>query len=129
MNSLLRFALIGALGFLVDGGLLSGLVTLAGVDALRARFVSFSAAVTVTYVLNRALTFRDTTAQPGLLQWAHYMTVNAVGALINLSVYVAMVAMIEKMAKEPMVPLALGAAVSLMFNYAASRRLVFHVNR
>lgn len=56
LRELLRFSMVGAIGFAVDGGVLMTLV-LGGVDALIARLVSFPAAVFVTWWFNRHWTF------------------------------------------------------------------------
>jgi putative flippase GtrA len=128
VNLLRRFAAAGTVGFLVDAGILLALVEIAGVNAIGGRFISFSAAVTCTYFLNRALTFRDAAAQPAIRQWSRYFTVNGVGALINLAVYIFLVKAMPMMGQNPVVPLAFAAVVALMFNYFALRKLVFNVS-
>ena len=56
---LLRFGAVGAVGFIVDGGLLYGLVASGLLGSLTARVVSFPTAVLTTWMLNRRFTFHD----------------------------------------------------------------------
>ena len=53
------------------------------------------------------------------------VSVQVTGALINLSVYVLAIESFPQLARLPVIPLAIGAAVALLFNFSASRRLVF----
>ncbi len=63
-RSLLRFGVVGAIGFAVDGGVMQLLTSAAGVSPLIARAVSFPLALSVTWALNRTLDIRDRTPAP-----------------------------------------------------------------
>src|SRR5687768_4866527 len=56
---LLRFALVGGVGFLIDCAVLTLLMRSAGLSAWQARIPSFASAVAATWLLNRHLTFAD----------------------------------------------------------------------
>jgi len=71
----LRFAGIGALGFVVDAGILSLLVTRYGFDPFLSRVPSFGAAVTVTWLANRYWVFERT--QTAGREYAQYLTVRS----------------------------------------------------
>ncbi|MHB1937800.1 MAG: GtrA family protein [Acidobacteriaceae bacterium] len=118
-----RFALIGAAGFGVDGGLLVGLHH-EGLALLPARLLSFSVAVTVTWALNRRYTF-PTRRGRALPEWRRYALVNGIGALLNLGGFFALLGRFPAWRATPLVPLALAAAVALVFNFWASRQIAF----
>ncbi|MEM9783851.1 MAG: GtrA family protein, partial [Pseudomonadota bacterium] len=56
VSQVMRFGCTGAVGFLVDGGLLFLLIE-NGADAYLARLISFPMAVVCTFAMNRAWTF------------------------------------------------------------------------
>jgi putative flippase GtrA len=119
------FVLVGGVGFLVDAGILTVLMTGYGFDPYTARAVSFTIAVTTTWYLNRRWVFDRQTVRLSGREYLSYVTVQVIGALLNLLVFVAAIELVESLRSIPVVPLALGAAVALLFNFGASSRLVF----
>jgi putative flippase GtrA len=124
---LARFAAVGGLGFAVDGGLLALLFHGLGVDPHGARAVSFTCAVTVTWWLNRRLTFRDRRAEGAgeRREYLRYIGVQILGALANLAVYSALLATTAFFAAQPVGALAVGAVAGLAVNYSLSLLVVF----
>lgn len=121
----LSFGVIGTIGFGVDGGILTLLHSLMGVALLPARLCSFAVAVTVTWSLNRRLTFPGGD-DPGVLrQWLRYAAVNGVGALLNLGIFLWLVYRFETFATVPLVPLAIASLVAMVFNFLASKYFAF----
>ena len=123
------FAAIGAIGFLVDAGLLTALNALLDVDLLQARLVSFSSAVTVTWLMNRQLTFAHRQSKRAAPEWARYALVNGFGAFINLSIFFWIIHLYPALAAWPVIPLAIAAGIALVFNFLASRRIVFPLKK
>ena len=123
------FVLVGAIGFLVDAGILTALMTGFGFCHYGARAISFTVAVTATWYMNRRWVFDRTGIRMSGREYTSYLLVQVIGAVINLSVFVAMIEFVPILAKTPVIPLALGAAVALMFNYSASSRFVFSESR
>jgi putative flippase GtrA len=119
-----RFALVGAIGFAVDACVLHGLVAYAGWSPFAARAVSFPVALTATFLLNRAWTFKALRIPPAQAYGA-YVMVQVAGALLNLLVFTLCVLLVPLLYGWPVVALAIGAGVTLFFNFFASRRLVF----
>ncbi len=119
------FAIVGAIGFLVDAGILTALVTGFGVGHYVARAISFTVAVTATWYMNRRWVFERVTAHKSSREYTAYLVVQVIGAVINLSIYVAVIELVPRLAKTPVIPLALGAVVALLFNFGASSRFVF----
>lgn len=120
----LRFAAVGAAGFLVDAGAL-WLAMQAGAGPLGGRALSYLAAATFTWALNRRLTFREAGAGGALAQWARFLAVNAVGGAVNYAVFAALVLAGGAFAAHPTLAVAAGSASGLVFNFAFSKRLVF----
>lgn len=86
IRSLLKFGLVGIVGLLVDLTVLALLRDALGVYGARA--ISFLAAATATWVLNRSFTFADRSAALSLWrEYAHYMGLMLGGGLINIGTY------------------------------------------
>ena len=120
-----RFVIVGAIGFVVDGGILTLLYHGFDVKLLDARLVSFAAAVTITWYLNRRHTFAASKADNAIDEWWRYTLVNSVGALINLGLFLWLVYRFAILAAWPIVPLAMAATVALIFNFFASKHVAF----
>ena len=123
------FVLVGAIGFLIDAGILTVLMTGADFGHYSARAISFTVAVTATWYLNRRWVFERGAVGMSGREYSSYLLVQVIGAVINLSVFVAVIKFVPKLAQIPVIPLALGAAVALLFNFTASSRLVFSDSR
>lgn len=114
------FTLVGAAGFLVDAGVLLLLAKLLGMNIYLARVLSWLAAATFTWRLNRTLTFANR-GGPILRQWLMFLAASAGGGLINIGLSSGLIA--ARMAPVP--ALACGALAGLLWNFLASRRFVF----
>jgi len=88
-----------------------------------ARALSFAAAVTLTWYLNRHWVFWRTSDRKR--EYGAYFGVQAVGAAINLGTYALIIAVLPSLARLPVLPLAAGALLALLFNYSAASRWVF----
>jgi putative flippase GtrA len=124
MNGLLRFALVGTVGFAVDGGLLQLLVW-AGWGPIVARLVSFPAAVLATWWLNRRFTFAGSDDGPAFASLVRYVAVSLVGTSVNFAIYTALVLGSAAMAARPIVPFAVASIAALAFNYLGSKHFAF----
>ena len=114
---------VGGLGFVIDGTILSLLVHVGAWPHYLARALSFATAVTVTWYCNRQWVFART--EDRAREYGAYFGVQAIGAAINLGTYALVIALVPALARLPLVPLAAGAALALLFNYSAARRWVF----
>jgi putative flippase GtrA len=121
----LRFCAVGAVGFVVDAGLLQLLVVLTGLDPYSSRIVSFLVAASVTWQLNRRYTF--TVAEDARLhrEWLRYVSINAVGGGVNYLVYAWCVHNVDLVRDYLVIGVAAGSAVGLLVNFTASKHLVF----
>ncbi len=125
-RTFLRFSLVGGIGFLVDAGLLILLLETTGMGPFVARLFSYLGAATTTWALHRHHTFAEADRHDPARQWMRFVSVNAVGALINYGVYSALILSFDGFRAVPVAALAVASVLALAFNYAASRRFVFN---
>ena len=57
--------------------------------------------------------------------WLHYLSVNGVGAGINYGIYVLSLLTLDMVRQTPVLGVALGSALALIFNYVANLHWVF----
>lgn len=126
-RSLGWFLVAGLLGLAVDVAVLYAAAPLLGWYA--ARVLSFLAAVTVTWLVNRRHAFAD--AAPHASLWREYLAyVSAMlgGAAVNYAVYVLVLHAISG-PWAAAVGVACGSAAGLVVNYLSARYLVFRKRR
>ncbi|MCI4643958.1 MAG: GtrA family protein [Hyphomonadaceae bacterium] len=118
------FVMVGAIGFLVDGGLL--MLLTAHLGPLAGRLVSFLSAVTVTFLLNRRFVFADRAASaPVHVQLYRYIAANSVGALLNLGIYTGLVLTGWPWVSQPLIAFAIASATALIVNFTLTHLIVF----
>lgn len=119
----LSFAVVGTIGFGVDLGVLYLLAPSLGWYA--ARVVSFLAAASATWALNRFFTFKARrSGRPILREYAHYLLTMLGGALVNYAAYAATLHWLGG-AWAPALGVAIGSCAGLVVNFLAARHLVF----
>ena len=120
------FAVGGVLGFIVDAGIAQGLVRLADWSVYTARIVSFLSAATVTWWWNRNHTFaqRDS-GRSQSAEWARWMGLMAVGAVINNGIYVLVFQAFPALHAWPAVAVAAGSVGGSVANFLFARTLLF----
>jgi putative flippase GtrA len=125
-SQFLRFFIVGGIGFVVDAGVLMGLVRGLALDPYSARVASFLAASSTTWYLNRIFTFRsDAHHHPVARQWATFVLVSVGGALINYGIYVATLQLWPLARMWPVIGVALGSLGGMGFNFPMSKLVVF----
>lgn len=125
---LATFAIIGSVGFAVDGGVLTYLSVGMGMNVYLSRFISFALACLATWLLNRKYTFRRPNHFPGFSrgrEYSRYVIIQTCGALINLGVFTWLIAVNPEFKSIPIVPLAFGSGLALVFNFVGARMWVF----
>jgi putative flippase GtrA len=136
MGQMLRFGLVGGIGFLVDAGVLYAMLTL-GLGPYSGRVVSFLAAATTTFILNRSFTFRRDSRPNGLYsdthpapthpmgEWLVYLGLMVIGGLVNYGTYAAAVALSEPVQRYPVIGVALGSIAGMAINFWTSKTMLF----
>ena len=120
----LRFALIGAIGFALDGGGLMLLTEWFEADPIASRFATFSIAVVTTWRLNRRYAFTSG-GRTLLAEFGTYLGVQGFGFLCNLAVYSVAVLFLPHPLNIPIVALVIAAGVGLLANFLGLKHLVF----
>ncbi|WP_369413522.1 GtrA family protein [Caldovatus aquaticus] len=118
--------MVGTIGFLVDTAVLYAAIGLAGAGLYAGRALSYLAAATTTWALNRHWTFRHRrgSAHPAR-QWIAFLVVNLFGFASNYGTYAALVSLSPFCAQHPVIGVAAGAVAGMAWNFSLSRRFVF----
>src|SRR5262245_20996023 len=103
---LLRFALIGALAFVVDAVALNAAMRFAGVNHYVGRAISYLLAASFTWALNRRYTFYARASTEPLSEWAKFLAANAFGGLLNYTTYAVLVAFSRTVFAHPVLGVA-----------------------
>ena len=123
----LSFAVVGGIGFVVDVGVLYLLAPSLGWYA--ARVVSFIAAATATWLLNRRFTFRARHSGTSIVrEYVHYMLTMLAGALVNYTAYVITLHWVGG-PLAPALGVAIGSCAGLVVNFLSARHIVFRTVR
>ena len=119
----LSFAAVGVVGFGVDLGVLYLVAPFLGWYG--ARVVSFIAAATATWALNRRYTFTARRSGSSLVrEYAHYLLTMLAGAMVNYTVYVLTLHWVSG-PLAPALGVSLGSCAGLAVNFLSARHLVF----
>jgi len=120
----LQFGMVGTIGFVVDTAVLYAGLAL-GLGLYGGRALSYVAAATTTWALNRAWTFRAADRTPAARQWAVFVLVNLLGFACNYGTYAVLVASMPVVAAHPVLGVAAGSLAGMAGNFVLSRRYVF----
>ncbi|WP_371437452.1 GtrA family protein [Polaromonas sp.] len=123
----LAFGLAGVAGLIVDVSVLYLAAPVLGWYA--ARVLSFVAAATATWALNRRYAFPERESGISLgREYLRYLLTMLGGAAVNYAVYVATLHWLHG-AWVPALGVALGSCVGLVLNFTSARYLVFKTKR
>jgi putative flippase GtrA len=117
--------MVGVIGLGVDIAVLYLCLEISGLGLYSSRVVSYLAAATTTWALNRAFTFSGNHAGKIHHQWARFVAVNALGGAVNYAVYAALISSGDPFTAHPALAVAAGSLAGLFFNFTASKKLVF----
>ena len=122
MKTLLRFGLVGGLGFLTDAAILQSLLATTLLDPISARLVSIGLALFVTWLLNRYLTFAPS-SRGTVVEGARYGGIGIASSALNYAVYAALILAVPSMV--PLAALAIASVIAMGFSFLGYSRLVF----
>lgn len=129
VRAMKSFALVGGAGFVVESIIMTVLIRLAGWQPWHARIPSFALALLVTWLLNRTLTFAGRGPERRSVEAFFYVVIQVIGGALNLAVFAVCLHYWPQLGEVPVVPLAIGAAGSFGFNFAASNGLLYAKRR
>ncbi|PBB81505.1 hypothetical protein CK218_07510 [Mesorhizobium sp. WSM3879] len=117
-----RFVLAGGIGFVADAAALWLLLSVTPLGPLAARVLSIGFALTVTWQINRHLTFAPSSrgiAQEGV----RYGGVGVATSIVNYLVYCALLFALPSLA--PLAALTVASLVAMALSFVGYSRLVF----
>ena len=127
----LRFGIVGGIGFVVDAGLLWLLLKF-GFGYYGGRLISFLAAATTTWILNRSFTFRregpDGIKSPlghPAGEWLAYLGLMVIGGAVNYGTYAAAIEISELVRRFPAIGVGLGGIASMAINFRTAKTMIF----
>lgn len=126
-RALLMFAVVGVIGFVVDVSVLYALAPWLGWYG--ARIVSFVAAASATWALNRRYTFSTKAGSKSIAaEYLTYLLAMLGGATVNYGVY-ALTLRWFPVPGSAAVGVALGSVAGLAVNFLSARCLVFRTDK
>jgi len=120
-----KFGIVGTIGFLVDWGVLEAATGLLDFGPYGGRVLSFLAAATVTWALNRAFTFRGAGGGPAHRQYAVFVLAMVAGFAVNYGTYSLCIAWLPLFREHLGLAVAAGSIAGLGINFVSSKWLVF----
>lgn len=124
VQQILRFGVVGAVGFVIDGGMLWLLVA-SDVNPYLARALSFPTAVLVTWLLNRSWTFSDANEASKKGQLRRYFSVQFAGTIANYMIYSIFISIFGTAGIVIFWGFALGSMGGAVTNFLGARIFVF----
>jgi putative flippase GtrA len=124
LRELFYFGISGVFGFLVDTGILYLLKGYLG--PFIARGFSFFAAVIVTWLFNRSITFKEKrSGMKPKTEFLSYFLLMLCGGIINYAVYSWLITAYKIALINPVIGVAAGSIAGMMVNMMTSRFIVF----
>lgn len=122
MKRLTRFVFAGGVGFLADAAVLAFLLAFTPLGPFFARILSICFALTVTWMLNRRLTFAPS-GRGVVREGARYGGVGLSTSLINFLVYSALLYLMPT--TPPLAALAVASLAATALSFMGYSRFVF----
>ncbi len=135
----IKFAIVGAIGTVIDFGFLNLLTIIFGVPKIYAQAISFSLAVVNNYLLNRYWTYPESRKKPFWLQFGQFTIISLIGLIIRTPLFAGL-SYLFTLAATKVIPtgntlkpewignnlsLAICIVVVLLWNYFANRFWTF----
>ncbi|HEY9089104.1 MAG TPA: GtrA family protein [Anaerolineaceae bacterium] len=87
VSRFLRFAIVGAIGAVVDFAIFNLLATVMGMRPLVAQVFSFATAVVSNFIWNRLWTYPDSRSKPIQRQMVQFLIISVIGLLIRTPLF------------------------------------------
>ncbi|TLP39621.1 GtrA family protein [Arcobacter arenosus] len=125
LKQIIKFGIIGTIGFCVDASVLVIGVNLFLFSIESSRLISFLCAVFVTWLLNRTFTFSRNQAFSKRKEYILYLIIQSIGAFLNYGIFMMLIYLNGFFEKYLIVSLGISALVAMFFNFFMLRRFVF----
>jgi putative flippase GtrA len=123
-NRFAKFAIVGALGAIIDFGLLNLMRGVFGWDLLWANTFSVSVAILSNFTWNRYWTFPESRSRKKRIQLPQFALVNLIGLIINNAIVLGIDAILVSQVGEPWsynIAKAVAIGVVLFWNFGVNR--------
>jgi putative flippase GtrA len=119
----LRFGVVGLAGFAVDAAAFYALWAALGFYGARA--LSYLAAASTTWALNRAWTFRGAGSGRVWRQWGRFVVLNLAGFVLNYGTSALLYEHVALCRAYPVLAIFAGALAGMTANFTLARAVVF----
>jgi putative flippase GtrA len=120
-----KFAIVGVIGCVVDIAILYVGLAL-GLGLYVGRLLSFIAAATTTWIINRSWTFAGRQSQKNIWQeWLHYMGLMVIGGVFNYAAYAIAIYYVSLIRQYPVLGVMIGSVVGMFANFISARFVIF----
>lgn len=123
-----NFLISGGFGFIVDSGILLLMSELWLFSPFISRSASLPASIITTWLFNRHLTFKDRNSDNILKEFSKYLASSSFGLMINIGTYLFLVNFVDFFYEYPLIALAIGVGISMVFNFLSYYHFVFNNN-
>ncbi len=86
-SRMVRFAVVGAIGTVVDFGIFNLLINFTSIEPISASAISFGFAVINNFILNRTWTFPDARKKKIIAQLIQFAIVSVIGLIIRTPIF------------------------------------------
>ncbi|MFC4822286.1 GtrA family protein [Dokdonella ginsengisoli] len=124
-KEILLFAISGAIGFVVDAGIVQWLVRGFAFNPYGARVLSFLAAATTTWAFNRRYTFSGRSSGSKRRELLRYLIAMVFGFALNYGTYAACLALWPLVHQWPAIGVAAGSVAGAFVNFLSSKYWIF----
>ncbi len=121
-HRILRFAIVGGIGFVADAAMLALLLAAAPLGPFLSRLVSIGFALAVTWLCNRHLTFQPS-GRGMATEGVRYGGVGVSTSIVNYLVYAGLLFALPWL--PPLAALVIASLVAMALSYLGYSRLVF----
>ncbi|CAH0539484.1 GtrA family protein [Vibrio marisflavi] len=125
-QKIMKFAMVGGLGFVVDTIVFSLAIYVLRTDLLTARVVSFILAATTTWLGNRLFTFSEREKEDKIKQWSKFFFSALISAMPNFAVFQVTIYFLGSSGLAPFIALVLGVLTGMFSNFTLSHLWVFN---
>ena len=122
-SKFIKFCVVGTIGFLTEALIIHLVKVIYSDFLLYVRFISFPAALALTWLLNRVFVFKSGNSK--IKEVSKYALVQTFGAMLNILVYTLLLLLSDFFVDYPVLALAAGSAFALFSNYFLSKYWVF----
>jgi putative flippase GtrA len=123
------FGIGGAIGFVVDAGILQLLVVGLAWDRYSGRLISFLFAATATWIFNRHFTFHGPRRHTLFGEWSRYVLAMSGGFACNYAAYSALVYIFNFDGRDLILAVGAGSIAGMGVNFVGSRYWVYRHHR